>query len=62
MKLPVSQLTSQDLADLFEKSSLKEQNFFPRKVPCLFSLETKDFQSKKQDKKSNQNEKPVEKD
>ncbi|MCY4321690.1 MAG: hypothetical protein OXC37_04740 [Bdellovibrionaceae bacterium] len=37
MKLPVSKLSSKILGDLFEKSSLKEQHFFPRKVPnCSF--------------------------
>lgn len=58
MKLPVSQFSPQDLAELFEKSSLKDQYFFPRKVPSLAPLELKKDKNKKQ--QSDQNEKSVE--
>lgn len=33
MKIPVSKLKSEDLEALFQKSSIMEQHFFPRKVP-----------------------------
>ena len=35
MKLPTSQLKSEDLESLFKDSSIMEQYFFPRKVPSV---------------------------
>ena len=59
MKSSNSQLTEKDLAELFEKSSLKDRYFFPRKVPVLFPFQETKKPSKKE--QSDQNEKPVEK-
>ena len=61
LKLPVSQLKAQDLADLFEKSFLRDQYFFPRKVPSLFPLAEEKTQLRKQDLDRNQNEESMEK-
>lgn len=33
MKLPLSQMSSKDLESLFQKSSIMENNFFPKTVP-----------------------------
>ena len=40
MKLPVSQIKSEDLESLFQKSSIMEQYFFPRTVPSVPHLDS----------------------
>ena len=47
MKIPVSKLKSEDLKVLFQKSSLLEQHFFPRKVPSapLFDSPSKNLET-----------------
>ena len=62
MKLPLSQLTSQDLEKLFENSSLKQQYFFPRKVPSFFPFKKESFQLKEQSERDEPNEIHLEKD
>ena len=47
MKIPLSKLKSEDLKFLFQKSSILEQHFFPRKIPSapLFDSPSKDLKT-----------------
>ena len=61
MKLPLSQLSRQDLEKIFENSSLKEQKFFPRKVPSLLDFKKEPIQLTESSNRNESNEVLMEK-
>ena len=57
MKIPLSQITSEELQKIFNESQISRRRFFPRKVPSAPSegyfeqtINKEDYKSKKRDK------------
>ena len=49
-KMPESKLKSQDLESLFQRSSIQDRHFFPRRVPGFPSLKEAEVKKKNEEK------------